>query len=119
MRPPRRLVLRDQQAAERFGEVVAYVLQLLAVDAEGGAFAEVHYRCDGRTGRGRGGVGGEPVPELALDAGREVPEERKMRRDQVALGRVMGAAQLLEPAIVAVAEQSGDDDRPADAQIST
>ena len=118
MRPPRRLVLRDQQAAERFGEVVAYVLQLLAVDAEGGAFAEVHDRCDGRTGRGRGGVGGEPVPELALDDGREVPEEREMRRDQVALGRVM-AAQLLEPAIVAVAEHSGDDDRPAGAQIST
>ena len=119
MRPPRRLVLRDQQAAERFGEVVAYVLQLLAVDAEGGSFAEVHDRRDGRTGCGRGRVGGEPLPELALDGGREVPEEREMRRDQVALGRVMNAAQLLEPAIVAVAEHSGDDDRPAGAQIST
>jgi hypothetical protein len=41
VRPPGRLVLRRQQAAERLGEIVAYVLQLLALDAEGGAGAEV------------------------------------------------------------------------------
>jgi hypothetical protein len=40
-----------------------------------------------------------------------------MRRNLVAPGRIMIAAELLEPAIVAVAEGGGDDERRA--QIST
>ncbi len=35
MRPPGRLVLRNQQAAKRLGQIVAYVLQLLAFDPKG------------------------------------------------------------------------------------
>jgi hypothetical protein len=34
-----------------------------------------------------------------------------MGRDPVALGRIMRAPELLQPAIVAVAEQGRDDDR--------
>jgi hypothetical protein len=47
-------------------------------------------------------------------------EEREMGRHLIALGREMGAAQLLQPAVVAIAEQGGDDDRCGGvAQIST
>src|SRR6476659_5050038 len=41
-----------------------------------------------------------------------------MCRHAVAIGRIVGAAQALEPGEILVAEQSGDDDRCSD-QIST
>ncbi len=62
---------------------------------------------------------GEALAELAFDAGREVVEQRQVRRYEVALRRIMEAAKLLEPAIVAITEQCGDDDRAGLAQIST
>jgi hypothetical protein len=46
-------------------------------------------------------------------------EQGEMRRHLVALRRVMGSPQLLQPAIVAIPEQGGDDDRRLLAQIST
>src|SRR3546814_1916558 len=47
-------------------------------------------------------------------------KQGKMRGNLIALGRIMRAPQVLQPAIVAVAEQRGDDDRSAwAAQIST
>ena len=61
--------------------------------------------------RRRGGRGGEPAPKLGLEARREMAEQGEMRRHPVALGRIMGPPQLLQPAIVAVAEQGGDDER--------
>src|SRR3546814_8715923 len=47
-------------------------------------------------------------------------KQGKMRGNLIALGRIMRAPQVLQPVIVAVAEQRGDDDRSAwAAQIST
>ena len=57
--------------------------------------------------------------ELGLDARRQMAEQGEVGGHPVALGRIMGAAQLLQPAIVAVAEQGGDDEGRGAAQIST
>src|SRR5205085_12144721 len=62
-------------------------------------------------------VGRDPAGELLLQARREVVGEGRVRGDAVQLGRIMGAPHLLQPAIVAVAEDGGDDQRRA--QIST
>jgi hypothetical protein len=104
MRPPWRHVLRREHPAERFGEVVAYILELLALDSKGGALPQVDDPRENGPGRRRGGVDGKPLLELGLEARRQVSEEGQVGGNPVAFGRIMSPAQLLEPAIVAVAE---------------
>src|SRR6218665_1295738 len=117
VRPPTCLVLRHEQAVKGVGEGLADVLKRLALDAEGRPLPQIHDAGDhGRRRRG-GGRFGEAGGQLRLEAGRKLVEEGQVRGHLIALRREMGAAQMLEPAIIARAERGGDDERRA--QIST
>jgi hypothetical protein len=106
-----REILRRQQALEGVGQLLADRGQLLALDAQRRPLPQVDDPGDRRARWGRGGGGGEPARQLPLQTRRQLAEQGEMGRDPVALGRVICAPQLLKPAIVAVAEQRGDDDR--------
>jgi hypothetical protein len=80
--------------------------------------AQVHDAGERRPRRRRGGIAGQAVEQLALEARGQVVEQGEVRRHVIALGREVGAPELLQPAIVAVPEHGGDDQRGA-AQIST
>src|SRR5687767_2883571 len=53
----------------------------------------------------------ETPAQLRLHARRQMAEQSEVGGDAVALGRIVRAPQFLQPAIVAVAEQGGDEDR--------
>ena len=105
MRPPGGLVLRHQQAVERLGQRRADRLELAALDPKRRALAEVDDSGELGARRRRGGGGRQPARQLRLQARRQVAEQGEVRRHPIALGRIMGAPQLLQPAVVPRAEQ--------------
>ena len=118
VREPGRLIRGSQQFAKSFNKFVPYAFKFRALHAERGAAAKVHDSRHFGPRRASGGAGGKASAKFRLEAWREMVEQGEMRRHAVMLRRIVSTAQLLEPAIVASAEQRGDDDGAA-AQIST
>lgn len=111
MQARRRLILRRQQSRKTISDARPDRDQVRAVDPKRNPAPErINSRHGGARRRRIGGDGAEQSRKFLEQRRRQMMEQRDMRREVIAFGREMRAAQRIEVALIGRAHRSSDDD---------
>ena len=118
MRPPARLILRDEHCGKRFGKVATRLFKRVAANAISNAVTKRHQTIDHCRRRWRAGFFAQATKQFSLTRRRQMMKQRQMRAQDVAFGRKMRATLAIKPSKIGVTKQRRNDNR-RDCQIST